>query len=265
MTDLTPLDTAHAAMQAAPDDDAARLRFYETLAASELYLMIKSDPGHDAETVAPEVIAVDEAQYVLVFDREERLSAFASKAAPYVALSGRSIAQMLQGERIGLGVNLEVAPSAILLPESAITWLHETLGNAPDEVEARIAQVFPPAGLPENLIAALDAKLATAMGLAQSAYLVAVAFDTGARGHLLGFVGAVPQAEAALAQAASDALTFSAIEAGAMDIGFFAPHDPLVEKMNRVGLRFDLPQLQETVTQERPAPGMDPENPPKLK
>jgi hypothetical protein len=82
---------------------------------------------------------------------------------------------------------------------------------------------------------------------------------------LLGFVGAVPQAQAALAQAASDALTFSAIEAGAMDVGFFEPQDPLVAKMERVGLRFDLPQLQETVIHERPAPGMDPENPPKLK
>ena len=40
MTELTPLDTAHDAMQAAPEDDRARLRFYERLADSELFLML---------------------------------------------------------------------------------------------------------------------------------------------------------------------------------------------------------------------------------
>ncbi len=265
MTDQTPLDIAHADMQAAPDDDRARLRFYETLAACELFLMIVSDPDDASETVTPELIETDSARYVLVFDRAERLAAFAGKATPYVALSGRAICEMLDGQGIGLGVNLEVAPSAILLPQDAVAWLYATLGNAPDEIEARIVQVFPPAGLPENLIEALDTRLATAMGLAQSAYLVAVAFDTGARGHLLAFVGALPQAQAALTQAASEALTFSGIEAGAMDVGFFEAGDAMVAKLSRVGLRFDLPQPQDTVTLDRPAPGSDPDKPPKLK
>ncbi|WP_227268870.1 SseB family protein [Roseobacter weihaiensis] len=265
MTDETPLDRAHAAMQADAESDAARLGFYERLADCELFLMLQSEVGDGDENVTPELFELEDARYVLVFDREERLAAFSGQITPYLALSGRTIAAMLADQGIGLGVNLEVAPSSILLPAEAVVWLHRTLGNAPDEVEARIAEVAPPTGLPERLVQAIDTKLATAMGLASAAYLVSVTYDTGTRGHLLGFVGAVPEAQNALAQAAAEALTFSGIEAGAMDVAFFRSADPVAEKLDRVGLRFDLPQPQETVTQTPAAPGSDPAQPPKLK
>lgn len=265
MTEETPIDRAHAAMQARPEEDGARLAFYERLADAELFLMLRAEADDGADTVTPELFEVGDARYVLVFDREERLATFAGQAAPYVALSGRTIVGMLDRQDIGLGVNLDVAPSAILLPADAVKWLHATLGNAPDEMDARIVEVHPPAGLPETLISALDTKLATAMGLATAAYLVGVRYDNGALGHLLGFVGAVPEAEAALARAAGEALTFSGIEAGEMDVAFFRASDPMAERLDRTGLRFDLPQLQQAVTQTRAAPGSDPKNPPKLK
>ncbi|MAM26106.1 MAG: hypothetical protein CML55_12165, partial [Rhodobacteraceae bacterium] len=64
MTETTPLDTAHAAMQADADDDLARLRFYERVADSELFLLLKDEPEGDA--VEP---VLHEDAYVLVFDR----------------------------------------------------------------------------------------------------------------------------------------------------------------------------------------------------
>lgn len=261
----TALDVAYAHMDAAPEDTSARLGFYECLAASELFLMLETEPGDTDDTVTPALFDLGEAQYVLVFDREERMAAFTGQSTPYLALSGRAIAGMLADQRIGLGVNLEVAPSSVLLPPEAVAWLQDTLKNTPDTVEARLDAIHPPSGLPETLVSALDARLATAMGLARSAYLVGVTYDSGVRGHLLGFVGAVPAAEPALAQAANDALAFSGVEAATMDIAFFAATDPVTLRLERVGLRFDLPQLQETVTPERPAPGMDPEKPPRLK
>ncbi|WP_300058542.1 SseB family protein [uncultured Roseobacter sp.] len=264
MDEVTALDQAHAAMQAAPEEDAARLRFYDRLAHCELFLMLKEEAG-EGDQITPELFEVGEAQYVLVFDREERLAAFAGRQVPYVALSGRAIAGMLAGQGIGLGVNLEVAPSAILLPEAAVDWLNETLGHDPREVEAAISQVHAPTGLPEALITALDGKLATAMGLAESAYLVGVTYETGARGHLLGFVGAVPEAEGALARAASEALTFSGIAAGAMDVGFFRGNDPIVARLRKVGLRFDLPQPQAPRAEPVVPPGSEPDKPPRLR
>ena len=265
MTDETALDRAHAAMQAAPDDAAARLGYYEKLAVCELFLMLKDDPGSEDESVTPEIFVLEDASYVLAFDREERLASFAGGAVPYVALSGRAIAGMLAGARLGLAVNLETAPSSILLPPDAVAWLHETLGNAPRAHDARIDQVHPPAGLPDRLLAALDARLAAGMGLARAAYLAGVTYRDGGRGHLLAFVAALPAAEDALAQTIADALTFSGIEAGALDVAFLRVDDPVVARLERVGLRFDLPQLPETETSPQRGPGMDPEKPPRLK
>ena len=264
MTELTPLDQAHAAMEAAPQDDTARLAFYERLADAEFFLMLAEDPRED-DQVTPEVFDLADARYVLIFDREERLAAFAGQVTPYVALSGRIIASLLTGQGIGLGVNLDVAPSSILLPPDAVAWLSQTLGNQADEVKAQIVEVSVPTGLPDRFVSALDTKLATAMGLARSAFLVGVTYDSGARGHMLGFVDAIPEAQTALTQATTEALTFSGIDAGAIDVAFFGQDDRIIVKLERHGLRFDLPQMQQTPPAPPNAPGMDPEKPPKLK
>lgn len=263
MADETIIDKAHAEMDASPDDAQARLRFYERLADAELFLLLAKEPQAGTDDVEPEIFEVEQAAFVLVFDREERLAQFAGKVAPYVALSGRALVSMIAGQGIGIGLNLDVAPSQTLLPAEAIDWLQDTLANTPGETTARIIEVQVPAGLPERLLEALDAKLATAMGLADSAYLAAAHYEGGARGHILAFVAAVPEAEPALARAVAEALTFSGIEAGALDVAFFRAGDPVVAHLDHVGLRFDLPQLQAPAP--RAAPGSDPSMPPKLR
>lgn len=263
MTAETPLDAAHEAMIAAPEDEKARLRFYERMADVELFVLLEAEPQGDQ--ISPKLLDSDAGPCLLVFDRAERLAGYVGGAAPYVALSGRAVAEMLEGQRLGLALNIDVAPSAIILPPEALDWLRDTLGHAPGEVEARISQVLPPKGLPESLITAIDAKLATATGMAANAWLVGVEYDGGGRGHLLAFVGAIPRAQDALVRAASEALTFSGIDAGAMDVGFFQPGDGVVEKLSRVGLRFDLPQMEPLQHTPRMAPGTDPAKPPILK
>jgi hypothetical protein len=264
MTDLTPLDAAHAAMEAAPADDAVRLRFYERLADSEMFLLLTEEAQGD--NITPEVFDLGDASFVLVFDRDDRLAQFVGKPAPYAALSGRVIAGLLAEQGIGLGVNLDVAPSSILIPPEAVTWLAGTLGNAPSEAEARIEAVAPPRGLPELLLTALDAKLASAAGLADAAYLLGVTYEGGGKGHMLAFVDATPGAQGALAKAVAEALTFSGIEAGALDVAFFRASDPITDRLAQHGLRFDLPKPLETVQDVlRMAPGSDPARPPKLR
>ena len=95
MTD-TPLDTAHIAMDAQPDNDTARLQFYERLADSELFLLLEKDA--DGDQIEPRLFDTEELRLVLVFDREHRLTAFAEGPAPYAALSGRSLVDMLDGQ-----------------------------------------------------------------------------------------------------------------------------------------------------------------------
>ena len=262
MTEMTPLDAAHAAMEAAPQDDAVRLRFYERLADSELFLALEGEPGGDQ--ITPRIFPVEDQSFVLVFDREERLADFAEGTAPYAVLSGRGLAAMLSSQGIGLAVN-PGAPSSILIPAEAVDWLADTLSEAPEEVEETPEEIAPPSGLPEALITALDTKLATAGGLARLAYLSAVTYAGGRKSHLLAFVDPVPGAESALARAAGEALTFSGIEAGVMDVGFFRASDPVCAKLAKTGLRFDLPEPAKADHVPGSAPGMDPDMPPKLR
>jgi len=248
-------------MEAAPDDAQARLRFYETLAASELFLLLASEMQEDR--LDPEVFDLSDNSFVLVFDREDRLAAFARRPVPYAALTGRTIARMLAGQGVGLGVNLDVAPSSILIPPEAVDWLAETLAETPQEIEARPRKFTAPVGLPETFLVALDARLAAMAGLAQLAYLAAVTYESGATGHLLGFVATEPGAEAALARAVSEVLIFSGLEAAALDVTFLAASDPVAGRLARCGLRFDLPDPPKP--EPRQAPGSDPARPPRLR
>lgn len=261
MTDETPIDRAHAAMEAAPGDDALRLRFFERFADAEFVLMLATEP--DGDRIEPETFDIEGGPVVLAFDREERLAEFAGKIVPYAALSGRTLAGMLAGQGIGIGVNLGVASSSILLPPEALTWLAATLAERPAETEARPVELARPANLPENLLLSLDAKLPAAAGLAHSAYLALATYEDGRRGHVLAFVDAVPGAETSLAQAVGEALIFSGLDAGELDVTFITASDPTAARLASVGLRIDLP---EPAKSEAPrAPGMDPNRPPKLR
>lgn len=257
----TPLDRGHAAMEATPGDEALRLRFFDALAGAELFLLLETEADGDA--ITPRTFPLDGTPYVLAFDTEERLAAFAGAIAPYAALPGRALAPMLAAGGLGLALNPEVAPSTMFLPPEALRWLTDTLAERPAELEARPVTVAPPTGLPEALLTALDAKLATAAGLARHAWLVAVTYGDGRDGHLLVFVDAVPGAEAGLARAMGEALTFSGVEAGEIDIAFFRASDPVMARIAKVGLRFDIPVPDPAGTPA--APGMDPERPPRLR
>ncbi|MEH7826843.1 SseB family protein [Gemmobacter denitrificans] len=261
---MTPLDLAWQAMAEAPDDDdAPRLRYYERLADGEMILLLDREPA--GETLDPRVFDLEDGPVVLIFDSEERLAAFTGVPAPYAALPGRVVAGLLAGKGIGLGINLGVAPSSLLLPPFAVDWLAQTLDHGPDRTEARPQQFHAPKGLPPALLTGLDAKLARAGGLAGQALLVAVTYEGGRPGHMLAFIDAVAGAEPALARAAAEALTFSGIEAGEMDVTFLSSGDPATAAMARVALRFDLPVPVAPEPASPSAPGMDPSRPPILR
>lgn len=258
MTDDTALDRAHGI---ADEDEAARRGFWRAVAEAELFLMLAEEAEGDA--ITPETFEVGGTSYVLAFDREARLAEFAGREVPYAGLSGRALAGMLAGQGLGLALNPEVAPSATLVEPDAITWLARMTGEAPETHEARIVEMMPPSGLPEAVLPALDSTLATAGGLASSAYLVGVTFEGGARGHMLGIVDAVPGADGAIARAVREALVFSGLEAASLEVGFFAASDPMAGRLACHGLRFDLP---EPPTPSGPAaPGRDPDAPPRLR
>ena len=256
----TDLDKAHAAMATS---DAARLRFYEQLADTDLFVLLDAEP--EGDSVRPSLFKIEGGSYAIVFDQEERLSTFVGRVAPYAGLPGRALVQMMAGQGIGIALNPDVAPSAMLIPTDAIDWLAATLDHAPKAGEARLTGISQPKGLPEAVLEALDRKLTKAAGLADHAFLVAAEYADGGRGHVLAFVDAPDAAHAALAHAAGEALTFSGIDAGVMDVVFVAGGDAIAQRLARVGLRFDLPQVNRPTPAVPMAPGSDPDAPPKLR
>lgn len=267
-SEITPLDRAHGLMMAAPDDDGLRLRFYERLADGELFVLLTAEAQGDH--INPRVFDLDEGRFIAVFDREKRLADFADAIVPFAALSGRVLVDMLRGQGLGLGLNLGDAPSAMLIPAEAVDWLAGVLEQSVDEMDATPESLSAPRGLPENLITALDAKLAIAGGLARQAYLVGVDYAAGnagarGKGHLLVFVDNVPGSDGALTQLVREALVFSGLEAGTLDVAFFAASNPVCATLARVGLRFDLPAPPKPEAVGVKAPGMDPEKPPILR
>ncbi|MEL6913767.1 MAG: SseB family protein [Pseudomonadota bacterium] len=261
-SEATPIDLAFAVMEAT-GSDADRLRFYERVADAELFLLVEEEPVGDE--VKPRLFDLEEeGRIVVAFDRADRLAAFVGGPSPFVALSGRALVQLLTAEALGLGLNLEVAPSSYLLPADAVAWLAETLAHAPDAADMKVAEVAAPGELPERLLTALDAKLALMGAAAETAFLAMATYEDGSRGHILAFVDAAPGADGALSRAASEALTFSGLEAGQLDVTFLRASDAVAGQLARVALRFDLPKAR-TEAVAPGAPGMDPAKPPKLR
>ena len=261
----TELDAAHAAMSAAPEDDAARLRFYERLADTELFLLLETDPVD--ETVSPRIFGLEDGDFALAFDTEERLAEFAIAPVPNVALPGRVVARALAGQGVGLALNPGVAASAHLLPAAALEWLAEALDHGPQAAEGRPAEFVAPGELPPELLSALDRRLSRLGGFASRAYLVGTVGANGVRGHLLVLEGARAEDEPALAKAIAEAVTFSGLEAGILDVTFLPEGDAAIAKIAPVALRFDIPEPPAQPVREvaATAPGMDPTRPPKLR
>jgi len=254
--DDTLLDRAWAECEAAPEDGALRLRYYARLVESEMILLLEHEATGD--DIQPKVFDLEDGPIVLIFDTEARLTEFTGLPAPYAAVPGRALVEMLAGQGLGVGLNLGVAPSSRLLPPEILDWLAQTLAESPQELTSRLTALHPPKGLPEALLIALDQRLARMEGLAQMAYLVGTEDDSGARGHLLAIVEAAPGAETALARAVQSALSFSGVEAGMLDVTFLSADDPRAAECARLGLRFDLPRPQDNTATTAPDPTMPP-------
>ena len=260
-------DQAYAAMQAG--DESAGLRFYRLLADATLFLLLEREA--EGERVDPRVFDLPDGPVLLAYDSEERLAVFGQgpqtgSGLPYAALPGRLIAQQMLGQGLSLGLNFGTgAASEVLLPPEALRWLCEMLEVAPIEVEATPAQFFAPKGLPGPLSDALTFTLGGAAGLAQAALLAGVRYSDGRLGHMLAVIDARPGAEEALARALSEALVFSGLEAGELDVAFLASSDVAVAELARVAVVFEVPELVVQAAVERAAPGMDAAKPPRLR
>lgn len=252
----TPLDRAHARMAADDEDEAARRAFFAALAGTELFVALDAPP--EGDRLKPLVLEVDGAQVVLAFDTEARLADFLPGGAPYAGIPGRTLAGMLAGQGVMLGVNLDVAPSAILIDAAGIGWLSAAGGSAAAARRGALDGLRPPANLPPGLLPVLTERLRLLEGLASRVWLAA-AED----GLVLAVEDAPAAAAPAIGQAMAEAASFAGLPDGALDVAFLASGDPVSRDLERVGIALAVPQPQ--AERRRPAmPGGDPRKPPRL-
>jgi len=263
---MTPLDHAHAAMQSAPDDQAAALRFYRLLADTPLMLLLNHEP--DGTRIDPRVFDLEAGPVLLAFDSAERMAALGDGPLAYAELPGRVIAQQLAGQGVSLGLNFgSDAPSETLLPPDALDWLAEMVDQPPlEQVQAVPESYHTPRDLPEALIDALNFTFAAGPGLARAAYLTGVRYDDGRVGHLLAILDAHPEARDPLAQAVAQAIGFSGLDAAQIDVTFLDGADPAARGIIHAGVLFEFPPAAEApMVAAATAPGTDPDRPPRLR
>lgn len=261
---MTALDAAHAAMLSDPEDDFARLRYYRQLADAELFLLLTDEA--EGETVSPRLFPLETGPVVLAFDTEERLVEFTGIPSPYAALPGRVVIGQLVGQETGLGINLGTADRAWLMGPEAIGWMAAVLETKPAETRGRPILMQSPGELDPVLAEALAVALSGAGGLAAAAVLAHAGWSDGTQGLVLAYLGASPEAEAALARALAEALAFSGLEGGVVDVVFLAPEDPAARQLRSIGQPLRLPAPPAPPERAPPAPpGMDPQKPPKLR
>ncbi len=266
----TKLDRAHDAMQTTPEDDAARVAFYGVLADAELFILLTDEPDTPS-AINPEILDIEGDRFALVFDREERLGNFtkaqmeSDAPAPYAALPGRVIAGMLAGQNIGLGLNLGVAPSSILIPGAAMDWLMAALGETPSQAQSTVLAFLPPDAAALALLPALREKLATAGALKARAWLARARFADAGEGALLGLSGIPRESHDLLARAAQEALVFSGTNTELTTV-FLDQGTRAEAELAAIGREIPLPApATPTISAPPPPPGSDPDKPPILK
>jgi hypothetical protein len=150
----------------------------------------------------------------------------------------------------------------VILPLEAVDWLMQMLDQAPPEqVQAQVMRFEAPA-VPQAVLTALSAVLG--QGVAQAGWLAGVVYDDGRRGVMLALTGVAAKDEARMAQAVTEALAFSGLEASVLDVIFATQGDAVLARMAGVGLVLEAEVMPAPVA-EPAAPGRVPGKPPILR
>lgn len=238
MSEMTQIDDAWQMAERYPEDPALRLRLYERILDTELRLLLNAAP--DETGLSPRLMEIEGVSYALAFDTDLRLAEFSGDAASFAALPGRVLLAMLEEAGLGLGLNLETAPSGQLLPPGVVAWLVQRSDHTPTARDANLIRVMPPHSVPSAMLSALDAKLSKMVGLARAAYLAHAEFADGGQSPCLALTGVAPDARDAIVHAIQETLAFTEGDAPGVDVLFLSDQDPMLEKLATCALQFDL-------------------------
>jgi len=242
---MTALERAIVMLENNSDDPVRFAAVLQRLADSELFLALDVDTS--SPDLNPKVVYLREQEYVAVYDTELRLEESIGGGVEYLALSGRVLIQMLADKNTGVALNPGTAAIGYIFETETLQWLVKSLEEEPEEMAQKITAVRSPAKIPSKALNALSAKLTSAQGFADYACLVEATDILDNKNPLLCFVGSVPNSQPNLAKLVNEYLQFSDYNGDPWDVTYLDPAHGLVEKILKVGLRFDLPKLEAAV------------------
>lgn len=137
---MTPLDTALQILREDPESSERRNDFYRLFLSSTFYL-----PTFDEETggvsvnkgddkMLPLIMEADGENYMMIFDNEDRVAAWAEDGVHCIALPGHVIVEMAT-DNLHLAMNVGTEQAKQFIPEE-ISWLKAVVKQGREAAEA---------------------------------------------------------------------------------------------------------------------------------
>ena len=233
-----------------------RLILFKRFLDAELFILID-----DPQDPKPKLVNLREGEILLGFDTEEKLMEFAGDNAFFISMTGRNL--LAQNISVGIALNLTNIGGGYILTNEILRWLEKNTQAKQGNIIRHPKKIVSPLIASETFIKLLDETLALSPGSANYAILVQDISEKDTNNLLLIFVEAGEAFQDILTQQISEAFKLSNLQGVTLDIIFAKPDEELIKKALKIGLRFDLPSIQEASKPK--APGMDPKKPPILR
>lgn len=226
--------------------DEAAAKFIDVVLAEALICPVwEDDPNADGDQIAPKMVEIDGRDTMLLFDTEERLASFAEEPTSFVALPGHVFFETLSGQNAQIALNLDVAPSSTVFDSASVDAVAALIREGEENAElvdpTAFTAIAPPAAS-ETMLAALSARLSSAAGVADEAWLFAMSSDdpeaaASADRPILALVGALEKSLEAQALGRELArLAGAEDERGeGVDVAVLAPDDAVLDRIRAVG------------------------------
>jgi len=244
---ITKLDELKELADGSDHGDKSRFFFYEALVDTELFLLLEKEI--ESGVACPKLIETSEDKYALVFDTISRLADFTGNSSPYLALTGRMVLPMLKEQKLGLGLNLNLAvPSEILLSSRDIDWLQNIVEQAPERLDDKITAFSKPS-IPFVVRDSLQKKLRYLSDFVTEAWTAEAIYLSGHKSQVIVFVDVNPLMHAALAKAVNEVLTFIPHDDKLIDVIFLKVDSAYLKKIRKVGASVNFEKvLKEKIT-----------------
>ena len=128
---MTELDKALEALRANPDDHKAQSGFYDLFLNSNFFVptieeMVSDDDKSNKEKVeVPLIIVAEGVDYLVFFDDEKRLNAWAEEEVPSLRIPGHVLAEMTT-EKLHWAMNIGTDYNKQFAPDE-IAWLKDVV------------------------------------------------------------------------------------------------------------------------------------------